>query len=130
MPSSSNRIRVLAIYGSESGTAKRGLDRLVKKWANEPDRRFDVLDMVTGNVLAKMLGRDGLATAQSLEELPMKYDVLLVATSSYGDGDPPSNMHNLTKLLQHEASMRSDALTGMQHAVLGFGSTTCEHLMI
>ena len=55
MPSSSNRIRVLAVYGSESGTAKRGLDRLVKKWANKPDRRFDVLDMVTGNVLAKML---------------------------------------------------------------------------
>jgi len=26
--------------------------------------------------------------------------------------------------MTHEASMRSDALVGMQHAVLGFGSTT------
>ena len=122
----SKKLRVLAVYGSESGTAKRGLDRLVKKWANAQDGNFDIIDTITGNALAKTLGMGGLATAQRLEELPMKYDVLLVATSSYGDGDPPSNMRNFVSLLQNEAIMKSDALTGLSHAVLGYGSTTCE----
>lgn len=51
-------------------------------------------------------------------------DVLLVCTSSYGNGDPPSNMRDFLKVLGHEASMKSDGLTGVQHAVLGFGSST------
>ena len=34
-------------------------------------------------------------------------------------------MRELTKVLSHEASMKSDALKGIHHAVLGFGSTTC-----
>ena len=67
---------------------------------------------------------DGTAMANNLEFVSQLCDVLLVATSSYGDGDPPSNMRNLTELLRHEASMNSDALVGVHHAVLGFGSTT------
>ncbi len=117
------KTRVLCVYGSESGNAKRGLDRLLKKWKAAASN-FEIIDVLTGNELAKKLGGGGNASAKNLEYVAQRADVLLVCTSSYGSGDPPSNMRELTKVLSHEASMKSDALTGVQHAVLGFGSST------
>ena len=76
------------------------------------------IEALTGNALANRM--------PDLKKVAASFDVLVICTSSYGSGDPPSNFGNFVKLLCHEASMRSDALTGMQHAVLGFGSTTCE----
>ena len=121
-------VRVLVVFGSETGNAERGIRRWTKKWAEREGLKFEVCDIVTGNSITKQLGGDGEANAKNLEFLisKFKYDVLLVATSSYGNGDPPSNMGEFLGLLSHEASMRSDALVGMQHAVLGFGSTTYE----
>ena len=119
--------RVLCVYGSETGNSKRGIERHVKKWLAKQDLNFELKETISGNELNKRLrSGEGQAQAASLEYLAQACDVLLVATSSYGSGDPPSNFGNFVKLLCHEASMRSDALTGMQHAVLGFGSTTCE----
>ena len=121
----SAKTRVLVVYGSESGNAKRGITRYIKKWEAMPDRNFEIVGMHTGNEIAKKCKTgDGTAMANNLEFVSQLCDVLLVATSSYGDGDPPSNMRNLTELLRHEASMNSDALVGVHHAVLGFGSTT------
>jgi len=120
----SKKVRVMAVYGSESGNAKRGIDRLVKKWTSKPECNFEVVATMTGNELTKKLGGAGQASAKNLEFVAQTCDVLLVCTSSYGAGDPPSNMRELTKVLMHEASMKSDGLTGVQHAVLGFGSST------
>jgi len=116
--------RVLCVYGSESGNAKRGLDRVVKKWKAAANGTFEIVDVITGNALAKRLGGGGQASAKNLEYIAQMCDVLILVTSSYGSGDPPSNMRELTGVLMHEASMKSDALTGVQHAVLGFGSST------
>lgn len=118
------KAKVLCVFGSESGNAKRGIDRWIKKWSATEGRRFEIGDIMSGNDLEKKLGGDGNASAKNLEWIAQNYDVLLVCTSSYGDGDPPSNMRELTKVLAHEASMKSDALKGVHHAVLGFGSTT------
>jgi len=119
------KARVLVAYGSESGNAKRGIDRWVKKWNAMGGLNFEIVETLTGNQLKKRCQTgDGNAQAIKLEYIVQNFDVLLVATSSYGDGDPPSNMRELTMVLDHEASMKSDALTGLQHAVLGFGSTT------
>jgi len=119
------KLKVIVVYGSESGTTKRGIDRWVKKWDKRDGRNFEIGEVVTGNALVKRLRTgDGNAQATNLEFLSQQYDVVLVATSSYGDGDPPSNIREFVKVLAHEASMGSDGLKGMQHAVLGFGSTT------
>jgi hypothetical protein len=101
--SDGRKLRVLCIYGSESGNAKRGIDRWVKKWSAREGRRFEIVDTRTGNEVAKSLATGGgQAMAKNLEFLAQNYDVLLVATSSYGDGDPPSNMRELTAVLSHE----------------------------
>ena len=126
------KTRVLLVYGSESGTAQRGIERHCKKWAAKQSqgggRPFDITKSVSGNELQRTLGGDGVASAVNLEYIAQTYDVILVATSSYGDGDPPSNFRNFLAVLAHEASMKSTALTGLQHAVLGFGSSTCAPL--
>ena len=117
--------RVLCVYGSETGNSKRGIERHVKKWCKQEGLSFAVKEVISGNELNKRLrSGDGQAQAASLEYLAQQCDVLLVATSSHGAGDPPSNYGEFVKLLCHEASMKSDALKGMQHAVLGFGSST------
>jgi sulfite reductase alpha subunit-like flavoprotein len=118
--------RVLVAYGSETGGTHAQIKMLVKKWqADGTDGKFDIVGVFSGNELAKTLSSGtGGAQAKNLDYLLRRCDVLLVATSSYGHGDPPSNYGEWMKLLSHEASMRSDALTGLQHAVLGFGSTT------
>lgn len=119
------KLRVLCVYGSESGNAKRGIDRWVKKWSKMDNLKFEVVETLTGNEVTKRIRTtEGNAAAANLEFLVQSYDVLLFCTSSYGDGDPPSNMRELTKVLSHEASMKSDGLVGMHHAVLGFGSST------
>ena len=118
------KIRVLCVYGSESGTAKRGIETLAKRWAAKQSSAFEVIGCKTGNELARSLGGEGTASAKNLEAVVQQCDVLLVATSSYGAGDPPSNYSEFIRVISHEASMKSDALTGLQHAVLGYGSTT------
>jgi len=118
------KTRVLVVYGSESGTAKHGIQRLIKRWTAENSTAFEVTGVVTGNELTQSLGGEGQATAKNLENVVAKCDVLLVATSSCGAGDPPSNYDKWIHVLLHEASMKSDALTGLQHAVLGYGSST------
>lgn len=61
--------RVMVVYGSESGNAKRGIDRMVKKWtAKEGVKNFEIVDTITGNAMAKRLGTgDGTAQAKNLE---------------------------------------------------------------
>ena len=120
----SAKVRLLVVYGSESGNAKRGITRWIKKWEASESVPFTVVDFISGNELYQRCGGSGQAQAKNLESVAQCCDVLLVATSSYGDGDPPSNMRDLVQFLQHEASMSSDALVGVHHAVLGFGSTT------
>jgi sulfite reductase alpha subunit-like flavoprotein len=101
--------RVLIVYGSETGTAKTAITRIANSLGK--DSNVEIVDTKEGN---------GVGPLDTLKE---KYDVILVSTSSFGEGDPPGNYGNfLAKLLK--ATMAGEKpLAGMQHAVLGFGSS-------
>ena len=74
----SAKTRVLVVYGSESGNAKRGITRYIKKWEAMPDRNFEIVGMHTGNEIAKKCKTgDGTAMANNLEFVSQLCDVLL-----------------------------------------------------
>ena len=52
-----------------------------------------------------------------------KYDAFVIVSSSYGDGDPPSNFENFLRALY---TADEGVLAGKQHCVLGYGSTDYE----
>lgn len=111
--------RVLVVYGSETGQSKESITAICKTWkSTHPSMK------VTGPM-------EGDKAAESFESITKeKYDYLLVATSSYGDGDCPSGYGKfLYKLQQASKGCGEDGskqLEGIKHAVLGFGSTAYE----
>ena len=103
--------KVCVIFGTESGGSERHAKRLSKAWTGVD---FDASkDFMSGDAAAKK-GLGALAAA---------YDFLVVVTSSYGDGDPPSNY---TTFLTALYAAEGQPLAGCQHCVLGFGSTDYE----
>ena len=69
--------RVLILYGTETGTARNGIEEMSKKWKSEG---LNIESVIPGNEVVR-----------TFNALPEKYDVVIVATSSYGEGDPPWN---------------------------------------
>lgn len=117
----SSQTRVLLCCGSESGNTKRLVNKTVRKWS-ERGATFKV-DVMTGN--------EAIQKFESLPGLAKNFDVLLVATCSYGCGEPPVNMKLLFDLLVDNGEVGSlssegGPLKGMQHAILGCGSTCYE----
>uniref|UniRef100_A0A7S0IWG7 Flavodoxin-like domain-containing protein n=1 Tax=Calcidiscus leptoporus TaxID=127549 RepID=A0A7S0IWG7_9EUKA len=106
--------RALLIYGSETGNAHRGLIKCSEYWRAHSDGSYVIADVLSGNEVL-----------DSLEELAQKYDVLLIATSSFGEGDPPYNfVQFLIKLVRaKEEGVGASPLQGMQHSVLGYGQS-------
>ena len=105
-------MRVAVIYGSESGTAERGIRTIAKGW--KESKGIDVSSIMEGADAARI----GLAS------LAEQYDFLAVATSSNGEGDPPFNFHPFLKALYEADDAGDKPLTGCGFAVLGFG---CSH---
>jgi sulfite reductase alpha subunit-like flavoprotein len=105
----SEPVRVLAIFGSESGTAKAAIKGLATSLGKDGD--VQIVDIKEGNSVG------------ALETLKEKYDFLLIATSSFGEGDPPDNYAGFLAKLLKGAKGAEYPLTGMQHAVLGLGSS-------
>jgi len=105
-------VRVCAIYGSESGNSERRIKALTKDWPASLGFSRKT-DLMSGNE----------AAARGLASLAKAYDVVVVSTSSYGDGDPPDNF---TKFLAALYAAEGEPLAGVQHCVLGFGSTDYE----
>jgi hypothetical protein len=91
---------VLVAYGSESGTAKRGITKIAEKWKTAG---IDVVDIVEGNA------------APELKSLKDKCDVLVISTSSFGEGDPPANFNMFLLGLLRGAKAGDMPLAGMQH---------------
>ena len=77
MPGSA-KPRLLILYGTETGSARSGIEELSKKWKAEGI-----------NVEAVLPGND--VVNREIADIKHKYDVLIVATSSSGEGDPPWN---------------------------------------
>ena len=80
-------MKVVCIHGTESGGSERHAKRLSKSW---PKANFDQSkDFMSGNDAASV----------GLEALAAKYDAFVIVSSSYGDGDPPSNFENFLRAL-------------------------------
>ena len=96
--------KVVCIHGTESGGSERHAKRLSKSW---PKANFDQSkDFMSGNDAASV----------GLEALAAKYDAFVIVSSSYGDGDPPSNFENFLRALY---TADEGVLAGKQHCVLG-----------
>lgn len=111
--------RVLCVYGSETGNARRAMYALDRYWRDKADP--------SEYLMQHGPPRQANALA-SLHQLKSECDVLIVATSSFGEGDPPANFVDFLTMLVRAAKAAShdDApppLEGMQHAVLGFGQS-------
>ena len=70
--------RVLVVFGSESGNARMA----AKKMKETYQGNFTIIDAVQANDVAGKV-----ATKQLVQDC----DVLVVTTSSHGEGDPPDN---------------------------------------
>ena len=108
--------RVLVCIGSESGKTKRLIKKIVSGWT-ERGATFNV-DMMDGNDAIKRFG--------TLEQIAKNFDVMLVATCSYGCGEAPVSIAMLLEMLVNRATFDEAPLAGLQHAVLGSGSTVYE----
>lgn len=118
--------RVLVVYGSESGTCKRVATTMAKEWAARDKPNFEIVNVLDGMALTKELSLvedDNNDKYFDLTSLRQKYDVLVVITSSYGEGDPPENFGPFFLALLSAVGHGNKPLAGMQHAVLGQGST-------
>lgn len=115
--------RVLVALGSESGSTAAAMRKIIKDWdLAEPKLNYTIVDVLQGNGVLR--GNTYVEQAKELSALPSKYDVLLVCTSSYGCGEPPENLHKLFLALSKGAKGDAAMLGGMQHAVLGYGSSS------
>lgn len=106
--------RVCAIYGSESGNSERRLKAMSAAWPKISGVAFSSGDIYAGQV----------AAAKGLDAIAASYDVIVICTSSYGDGDAPDNYLKFLAALY--AAEGTGVFKGKQHAVLGFGSTDYE----
>lgn len=107
--------RVLVVYGSETNQTKMAMTDVVDAWKEEKSSDFEV-ELLEGD-----------KAAEKFEEInSSNYDFLLIGTSSYGEGDAPSGFGKFLYELQEAAKDTGKPLMGLQHAVLGFGSTSYE----
>ena len=116
--------RVLVLYGSESGTCKRIANTMSNHWKEKQNAKFEIVGVCTGKELIEqtsVVEDDANVMHADFTSLKQKFDVLIVITSSYGDGDPPDNFAPFFLELLNAADVQS--LGGMQHAVFGQGSS-------
>ena len=109
-------MRVLLVWGSETNNTSGFAKKIEQEWQEKHGDALKVFDIVQGD---KMAERWGEVTAEN-------YDFLLVATSSYGEGDAPSGFGKFLYRLQEASKGGEKPLKGLQHAVLGIGSTCYE----
>ena len=104
-------MKVCIIYGSESGNSERAVKAIAKTWQGS---NFEIGEIMEG----------ATAAVRGFAALAEQYDFLVVATSSNGEGDPPSNFHAMLSALYRAVDDGSKPLAKCRHAVLGYG---CSH---
>jgi len=111
--------RVLLVYGSETNVTKNFVHSVIKTQWQEKYGDAIQLEIEMGDDMADRWDEIDCAN----------YDYVLVATSSYAEGDPPTGFGRFLYRLQ-ETSKEFDGnannvkpLYGLQHAVLGVGNT-------
>ena len=103
--------RALVVFGSESGTAEKAIKELAAQW--KAAGNWQVVDVIDGNAAAK----------QGLETLAANHDAIVVATSSFRQGDAPYNYDDFLGALYRATFKAESPFQGCQHAVLGFGDS-------
>eukprot|EP00751_Fragilariopsis_kerguelensis_P028960 CAMPEP_0170917962 /NCGR_PEP_ID=MMETSP0735-20130129/7695_1 /TAXON_ID=186038 /ORGANISM="Fragilariopsis kerguelensis, Strain L26-C5" /LENGTH=246 /DNA_ID=CAMNT_0011316341 /DNA_START=81 /DNA_END=821 /DNA_ORIENTATION=- len=118
--------RILFVWGSESNMTKGFTQTITEQWKEKHfGKEIKVLDVYQG---------DDLSEVWEEKVTTDNYDFVLVATSSFAEGDPPSGFGRFLYKLQEAARkekqdqlLKSNTeppfLKGMQHAVLGVGNT-------
>lgn len=109
-------MRVLLVWGSETNNTQGFANKIAKEWKAKHSDELKIFDIVKGDDMAD---RWDEVSAEN-------YDFLLVATSSYGEGEPPSGFGKFLYRLQEASKSGEKPLKGLQHAVLGIGSTCYE----
>lgn len=98
------------VYGTEMGSTKVEAKNIVEVW----EKQGVAVDL-----------QEGDDAADAFDDIsPDKYRLLVVLTSSYGDGDAPSGYGKFLYKLYAAAGEGATPFKGLEHAVLGFGSTT------
>ena len=105
--------RVLVVFGSQTKTCERISKKMGEHFKSAG--AVQSVEVVDGNSLAHEL--------EDLESLKKSYDVMVICTSSFGDGDPPDNYGAFLLKIMTAAEEGNKPLAGMQHAVLGEGSS-------
>jgi len=112
-------MRVLIVWGSETNNTQGFVNKIRDSWKDKHGDQLKTLDVFQG---------DEIADEEKWETVTKdNYDFVLIATSSYEEGEPPSGFGRFLYRLQ-EASKEgegsgSSQLKGLSHAVLGIGST-------
>jgi len=101
--------RVLVVYGTETGGSRSNVDKFTKQWKAD-GKGYDITVM-TGNEAA------GIFDDKINKE---NYEVLLICTSSFNDGDPPTGFGKFVYKLNNAEASHMD---GIQHSVCGLGSS-------
>ena len=109
--------RALVVFGSESGTAEKAIKELAAQW--KAASNWQVVDVIDGNAAAKQ----GLAT------LSTNHDAIIIATSSFRQGDAPFNYDDFLGALYRATFKAESPFQGCQHAVLGFGDSQFDTYM-
>ena len=82
--------RMVVVYGSQTGTCRMLANKTSESWKQRG--LVESVAVFDGNTLAH--------ETEDLASLKEDYDLLVVITSSYGDGDPPENYNEfIAKLL-------------------------------
>ena len=109
-------MRVLIVYGSETGCSEGAVKKLAKKWsASKSANKFKICDTLSGDTAADRFGT-----------IKDDYDMVVVSTSSFGEGDAPNGYGKFLYELQQGAKNGTKPLAGVLHAVLGYGSSEFE----
>ncbi|KAL9908097.1 NADPH-dependent diflavin oxidoreductase 1-like isoform 1-T1 [Glossina fuscipes fuscipes] len=98
-------MRILILYGSQTGTAQDVAEQL---WRDSKKRNFDGLVMAMDDY--------------QIQQLTEEYLVLFVVATT-GDGKEPDNMRNTWKFLL-KRNLPVDSLSNLQFACLGLGDSS------
>ena len=105
--------RVLVVFGTQTGGSERIAKKMAETWKSKG--AVQTVDVFAGNDLAH--------ETEDLASIKESYDVIAVATSSFGEGDPPENFNEFLLKLMLAAEEGLKPLAGMHFAVLGEGSS-------
>lgn len=108
--------RVIVVWGSETNQTQNFMNLVVNDWKENHSKNVEIVKLIEGN-----------AASKEFEDInSSNYDMIIVGTSSYGDGDAPTGFGKFLYKLYEASKSDEKPFKGMDHCVIGFGSTYYE----